>query len=210
VPQVLKEAVRERILAAALEELAAHGYEGASMARIAERAGLGTATSYRYFAGKAELFDAVVTPDLARRFEALLDDRIAALSRDVLGGDPRGDDAGEAMLRFWIDNRLAVVVLLDRAQGTAYAHYAERFVSHLVDGTVAQIRAAHPGVRVRAPARFVLTRIFENTRRLLAAVLLEHAGEAALREAVEAFWSYQVAGLKGFTEHVLEGRRREG
>jgi AcrR family transcriptional regulator len=224
VPQVLKEEVRQRILGAALEELAAHGYEGASMARIAERAGLGTATSYRYFAGKAELFDAVITPELARRFETLLERRVKALSRNVLGpsregrtgregregregggvlgGDPRDDDAGEEMLRFWIDHRLAVVVLLDRAQGTAYAHFGERFVEHLVTGTLAQIRAARPGVRVSAPARFVLTRIFENTRRLLASVLAEHEREAALREAIEAFWTYQIAGLKGFTAWV--------
>lgn len=205
-PQVLKEEIRQRILAAALEELAAHGYEGASMARIAERAGLGTATSYRYFAGKAELFDAVITPELARRFETLLDRRVKALSRNVLsrrGGDMRGDDAGEEILRFWIEHRLAVVVLLDRARGTAYAHYGERFVEHLVAGTLAQIRAARPGVRVSAPARFVLTRIFENTRRILASILAEHDDEAALREAIEVFWSYQIAGLTGLTAWVI-------
>jgi AcrR family transcriptional regulator len=212
VPQVLKEEVRQRILAAALEELAAHGYEGASMARIAERAGLGTATSYRYFAGKAELFDAVITPALAHRFESLVERRVKALSRTVLGptrdgggvlrGDPSGDDAGEEMLRFWIEHRLAVVVLLDRARGTAYAHHGERFVEHLVTGTIAQIRARRPGVRISAPARFVLTRIFANTRGLLASVLAEHESEAALREAIEAFWSYQIAGLKGFTAWV--------
>lgn len=203
-PQVLKEEVRSRIIAGALEELAAHGYEGASMARIAERAGLGTATSYRYFAGKAELFDAVVTPDLARRFEALLDRRVEALSRGMLGDGARGDDGGEEMLRFWIDNRLAVVVLLDRAEGTAYAHYGERFVDRLVTRTLAQIRAAHPGLRVGPPARFVLARIFENTRRLLAAVLAAHEDEAALRQAIEAFWSYQVAGLRGFTAWLVD------
>ena len=111
------------------------------------------------------------------------------------------------MLRFSIDNRLAVVVLLDRAQGTAYAHYGERFVDQLVSGTLARIRASRPGVRVSAPARFVLARIFENTRRLLASVLAEHESEAALREAIEAFWSYQVAGLRGFTAWILDGAK---
>lgn len=206
-PQVLKEEVRERILAAAREVLAAHGYLGATMAMIAERAGLGTASLYRYYASKGELFDAVVTPDLAERFASLLERRVRALAHVALG-DAAGSegDGGEEMLGFWVENRLAVVILLDRAAGTAYAHYGERFVELLVNGTLAQIRAAPAGERVRvsAPARFVLTRIFENTRRALAAILEEHESERALREAIEAFWSYQIAGLRGFARWVSE------
>lgn len=195
-PQVLKQEIRERIAQAALEAFAAHGYEGASMAAIAERAGLGTATAYRYFASKAELFDAVVSPELAARFEALLARRVKALALVAFG--QAAEDTGEEMLRFWIEHRLAVVVLLDRAQGTAYEAFGERFVSQLVTTSIAQIRKHRPGVRVSAPARFVLQRIFEGTRRALAAILEQHASERELRDAIEGFWSYQVPGLQGF------------
>lgn len=202
-PQVLKEEVRERILAAALQVFAAHGFHGATIAAIAERAGLGAASLYRYYPGKVELFDAVVTPELAARFESLLERRVRALGEAVLGGArPGGDDEGEELLRFWVENRLVVVVLLDRAAGTDYAHYGERFVELLVTGTLSQIRAAQPGVRVTAPVRFVLERIFEGTRRTLAAILEQHEGERALREAIEAFWSYQIPGLVGFARWV--------
>ena len=51
---------REDILRAALELIAEHGFHGAPMAMIAERAGVGAGTIYRYFENKdvliAELY----------------------------------------------------------------------------------------------------------------------------------------------------------
>jgi len=67
-PQVLKPELRARILSAGLEVFAAQGYLGATMTAIAEQAGLGAASLYRYFPSKAELFEAAITPELAARF----------------------------------------------------------------------------------------------------------------------------------------------
>jgi AcrR family transcriptional regulator len=194
-PQVLKDEVRERIEAAALQVFAERGYVGATMSGIAERAGVGTASTYRYHPGKRQLFETLVTPALAERFESLLDRRVRALSRAVRTGAPRGaDDLGDELLSFWVEHRLAVVILLDRAAGTPYAAFGARFVERLVAATLRELR---PRRGTGAAARFVLARIFDNTRRTLAAILEAHADERALREAVEAFWSYQIPGLRG-------------
>lgn len=198
-PQVLKDDVRARILVAAVAEFAARGFDGTTMAAIGARAGLGAASLYRYYPGKEQLFDAVVPPALADAFEALLDRRVRALGAALTGGE--GDTGGE-MLRFWCDHRLAVVILLDRAAGTPYARFGERFVDALVSLTIEQIRAAHPGARVSAPTRFVLRRIFENTRGMIASILEQHDSEPAIRDAIESFWSYQIAGLHGLTRHI--------
>lgn len=209
-PQVLKDEVRERICGAALEVFAERGYEGATMIGIAERAGVGTASTYRYFAGKRELFETVVTPELAKRFESLLDRRVHALASAALAGAGRGagaGDLGDQMLRFWVENRLAVVILLDRAAGTAYARFGERFVQRLVASTLAELGAS-AGHGATGVARKVLTQIFESTRRSLAALLEEHSDEGSLREAIEAFWSYQVPGMRGFARWVRGDPRR--
>ncbi|WP_394830218.1 TetR/AcrR family transcriptional regulator [Pendulispora rubella] len=198
-PQVLKNEIRARILESAREVMAAHGYERATMSAIAERAGLGTASLYRYYASKEELFDAVITPELARRFEQLMERRVRALAR---GTRIPTDDLGGDMLKFWLENRLAVVILLDRAAGTPYAGFGERFVEQLTTYTLTEIRGLHPGVKIRPGDRFVLSRIFENTRRLLAAILEQHADPVAMRDAVEAFWSYHIAGLRGLTSWI--------
>lgn len=196
--QVLKEEVRSRIAAAALREFAERGYPGATMAAIAARAGLGAASTYRYHASKLELFEALVTPEVARRFEELLDRRVRGLARSAFAEAARpGEDFGEEMLRFWLAHRLEVVILLDRAEGTAHAGFGRRFVQRLTRATLANMREAGMTRRASAVERFVLERIFDNTRRLLAAVLEAHADEGALREAVAAFWSYQVPGVRG-------------
>lgn len=97
-----------------------------------------------------------------------------------------------------------VVTLLDRAQGSAHEAFAQRFVERLVALSVSEIRCAHPGVVVHREARLVLTQIFENTRRMIAVLLESCVDEAAIRRAVAAFRSYQVAGLAAFTRTLVQ------
>jgi AcrR family transcriptional regulator len=199
--QVQKEEVRARMQRAALEELAASGWEATTMAAIAARAGVAAANLYRYYPSKQALFDAVVTPELAARFDELLESTVRSLA-PIATGDARApieEGAGQELLRFWVEHRLVTVILLDRAQGTAYAGFGARFVERLAELTMAEIRAAHPGLRVQAPARQVLVQIFENTRRTIAAILATNTSERAIRDAVAAFRSYQIAGLRGFS-----------
>jgi hypothetical protein len=68
------------------------------------------------------------------------------------------------------------------------------------------LRAARPGLRVTPGERFVLTCIFENTRRLLAKVLERHGDPDGLRDAIETFWSYQIAGLRGLAARLGSAR----
>ncbi|MCK6552045.1 TetR/AcrR family transcriptional regulator [Myxococcota bacterium] len=207
--QVLKEEVRARILDAALEIFAARGFVGATMGQIAERASLATGALYRYYPGKQELFDAVITPELAREHERLLEGSVRSMSFIASGAPaPAAAPGAEVLLRFWVEHRLAVVVLLDRAEGTAYQDHGARFVEQLVKLTIAELREAHPGVRIGAPVKAVLTRIFESTRRTIAALLEENDTEESLRTAIAAFRSYQVAGLRGFVAWVTRDRAR--
>jgi AcrR family transcriptional regulator len=202
-PQVLKPEIRTRILSAGLQVFAADGYPGATMNAIAERAGLGAASIYRYFPSKAELFDAALPPKLAAQFARLTTRRVRALAQlPAQAPFVPSRDYGEEMLQFWLENRLAVVVLLDRAQGTVYEHYAEKFVLLLVKSTIAQIRAADPEVTITPATRLVLTRIFEGTRTTLAGILAHSEDPFVLREAIQAFWSYQIPGLHGFSQWV--------
>ncbi|MBK1871186.1 TetR/AcrR family transcriptional regulator [Aestuariivirga sp. YIM B02566] len=57
---------RQMILQAARQEFHASGYAGASMNRVAERAGVSTKTMYRLIPTKAELFQSVISARISR------------------------------------------------------------------------------------------------------------------------------------------------
>lgn len=163
------------------------------MATIAARAGVSTANLYRYHRSKQDLFLAVVPESVVEAHRELLIRRVHQL----------GDAApAEELLRFWIAHRLQVVVVLDRAAGSPHASERERFVDLLMQLGQDGIEAAAPGVMTRED-RLVLRVIFDNTRRVIVAMLERCDDERSLRAAVEAFWSYQLAGLDGFVSRIV-------
>lgn len=76
------EETRQLILQAAREEFHASGYAGASMGRVAERAGVSTKTMYRLIPTKAELFQSVISARISRFFLELDEEHLDGLPID--------------------------------------------------------------------------------------------------------------------------------
>lgn len=167
--------------------------------QIAHRAGLSTGNLYRYFDSKDALFEAAIPDELAERFLRIVRRRVGSLAAaDDLGDlDANARADAEALLRFWIDHRLEVITLLDRADGSRHAGFPQRFVQALLWPTLQSLRREVAPRRLRPVVRFTLETGFRNTVRALVAILEAHEDEAAIREAFAAFWSYQLAGLEG-------------
>lgn len=82
-PQIRSdEETRRLIIAAARGEFQASGYAGASMARVAQRAGVSTKTMYRLIPTKAELFQSMISDRISRFFLDLDEDSLDALPVD--------------------------------------------------------------------------------------------------------------------------------
>jgi AcrR family transcriptional regulator len=192
--QVLKPEVRARIEEAALRCFADEGYPGTSIAAIASLAGIAPANVYRYFRSKELVFDAVVPADLPVRHDRLLDTRIAALAEGSRHGLP-----ADELLDFWLDHRLAVAVLLDRAEGTRFAGYPADFVQRLTDHAERSLDR-----RPSPEQRAVLELVFDNTRRALARILRTARDREHGRALVAGFWSYQLPGLDGLMSFLRQ------
>lgn len=200
--QRLKPELRSRILDAAREVFADGGYAGATMAKVASCAGISTGNVYRYFRNKDELFECVVPDSLRRRFLALVHDRVAALGRApaIDAPDAPAESAAEALLAFFVAHRREAIILLAGADGSCHEGFDALFTDALYEQAAAQLTAG--GARLSPPERLVLRTVFENTVRMLAAILAADDDEARIRAAFAAFWRYQLAGLAGFAEGV--------
>lgn len=198
----LNQDVRSAVLSAARAVFAEAGYRGATMAMIAERAGVSTGNIYRYFAHKDALFDAVLPEEIVASFTQLVTQRVDALAQapSLTNLNQTATERAEELLQFWIKHRLAVVTLLDRAEGSKHEGFAETFAELLERPLLAQIQNEAPQEQLSPATRFVLRTLFRNTVRMIVAILDIDDNEARIREAFHAFWSYQLAGLAGFSK----------
>src|SRR5664280_1018528 len=92
---------RDEIVRSALELIAEHGFHGAPMALIAERAGVAAGTIYRYFENKDVLINELYRDLEERIFPSLLDGY--SLKQSIR---ERFLHVGAALLRYFINNPL--------------------------------------------------------------------------------------------------------
>ncbi len=198
--QVLKEEVQKRIKDAALAVFAEKGYPAATMNEIAARAEISTGNTYRYYPSKEALFADVLDDAFVARWSELLRERVLSLSRRASEIEPEEayELASEELLRFTIDHRLQVVVLLGRgrAQGTKLEGFAKATIEELTRLAIQYVKASDPSFVMPETMSFTLARIYENLVDTNVAILSEHDDEGRIREAYEAFNRYHLAGMR--------------
>ena len=192
--QILKEEVRERIVAAAAKEFVRYGYRQSSTRRIAQRARVGKSNLYNYFPGKQELFSAVTAPFQAH-FRGLLDEVTGHL-----GGESLRSDAAESISRsiasFIRANRDAFITIMEGSEGTKYGSFKEEVISALASHFAQNLS--------KKPANdFALrTRFMHIVARLFVDALIAIARGAAKDEEIEAtialYLAYHMGGMAQF------------
>ena len=129
-----------RILESARAEFMNFGFEKASLKSICEQAGITTGALYKRYAGKEDLFCAVVEPtrrDLEQVYqERAMTDLLPAQSDDDLVRS--WDMAPETMMwwfRFLQDRRDGFLLLISRAAGTRYENFQHDWVEKMTEAT---------------------------------------------------------------------------
>ena len=128
-----------RIMDSAREEFRTLGFEKASLKSICQRAGVTTGALYKRYAGKEELFHAVVA-DTVADLDAVYEERTAvpasALSdEDLIRAWYMDEEYMLWWFRFLNERRDGFVLLLTGAEGTAYANVQHDWVEKMTEGT---------------------------------------------------------------------------
>ena len=117
-----KELHHESIIEAATAEFLEYGFTDASMRRIASAAGMSASGLYKHFAGKEEMFAALVEPayqGLMNLFRQEADDQRRSVGNCDLSQWENGRDAKLAMAYIY-DHLDAFRLLVCKSQGTKY------------------------------------------------------------------------------------------
>ena len=203
-PQVLKDDIEDSLIAAALTVFSQRGFRDATMAEIGRVARVSTGNIYRYHPNKRALFDAAVTNEFVERFVDLVRRKVQSLAgvedmRSLGAGSPYLL-LSEQLLAFCVENRLRIVILLGKSQGTRYEDFADETVQALSQLAIAHFRDLRPDLRVTEAMRFNLQQIYRNSISAVVHILSRFDKGAAIRQAIEGYTRFHLAGLKGFFE----------
>ncbi|MGL4798545.1 MAG: TetR/AcrR family transcriptional regulator [Cellulosilyticaceae bacterium] len=130
--QILKEELREGIVAAAEYEFLKHGYKDTSMRSIAKRAHTTLGNVYNYFEGKEALFEALVG-DLPKAIDQLIEEHEKEKIQHKAMGTLEDiaqvlDEADYKKIGEHIFLNKGFAILMEGAKGTKYEKYRQEFL----------------------------------------------------------------------------------
>jgi AcrR family transcriptional regulator len=197
-----KERTRADLVATAHKAFLERGFHGASLDDIAEEAGYSKGAVYSNFAGKDELFLAVLDAYAEHRArvladaifdEARLEDSFRAVARSMVAADEGEPRWTPLLLEFWAHASRRP------ALRATVAERRERFFT-IIAGLIDELAARH-GVRLKIPAREAARGSSALARGIaLDRVLAPHTVSSDLFEEMHA------AYCMGLTEFPQDGR----
>jgi len=195
--QVLKDSVKKQIADAAERMFAKVGYKKATVGMIAREAGVATGNIYKYYANKEKLFNSIITPEFVEEFKRLTRNRVAILINPAKAEEARSIETGDAgkLLRFWIDNRLKVIILLARAEGSQYESFTEEYLQAMAKQALDNLPSAHPDLNDSEIFRFTFNTRLADTVRGIVSILQTFENEEQIVAAFATSWAYHYAGI---------------
>lgn len=162
----------DKITAAAMEEFSSKGYAGASLRKIAEKAGVTVGAIQTRYSSKDELFASLVKQlldDIEAMFRGVKADYYSGAEKDLLSQLKTSmRHESDAILHLIFAHYEQAVLLFYRSAGSALAHYFDKVVQSKIDESIAFFCAAGcTGVDEMLLGMLISTQ-FESYRRIVA------------------------------------------
>jgi AcrR family transcriptional regulator len=195
--QVLKDHVKNQIASAAERMFAKVGYKQATVGMIANEARVSTGNIYKYFKNKETLFNAIITSEFVEEFKLLTQNRLATLIDPAKKEEVRSINSGAAgqLLRFWIKNRLKVIIILAKSEGSIYESFSHEYIQSITQQSMDKLPLRHPSLRNTDVFRFIFDTRLKDTIRGIVSILETFENEEQIIDAFTTSWAYHYAGI---------------
>jgi AcrR family transcriptional regulator len=196
--QTLKEEIRNKIIEAAVSEIAQNGYEKASMRTIAKAAGISVSNTYNYYRSKEELFESIIEPvydEVKNIFRQSLQQSL----KKVAGGNtlqPFIDGIVNSFVQMDDRQRRLLIILAEKSAGTKYENSREEMVGLLKMHLAEAVRQPGSAGQIDESQGYILNIIAANYIDGLLKVLNDYRSREWAEANLRTLLTYHLNGIK--------------
>jgi AcrR family transcriptional regulator len=128
--QIKKQKIKNLIDNSALDVFIEKGYRNTKISDIAIKAGISVGNIYRYYKGKEDIFNSIISEDFVNQFKQYLTQKITAWQHN---DETTNAQNRNNLIDFLIENKKSFIMLTKSCKGTKFEYLVEYFVDFLVD-----------------------------------------------------------------------------
>lgn len=184
----------DKIISAALEEFSEKGFTGASLRKIAEKAGATVGAIQTRYSSKDELFVSLLKPflgEIEALFQGVRSDYYSGAEGDILAQlEASMRHESGAILRLIFDHYQETALLLYRSAGSSLERYFDRLVESKIRESVLFFhQAGYSGIDERLLGLLISTQ-FDSYRRIVA----ECHDRSSAEKLMHSLMTYHLGG----------------
>lgn len=195
-----------RITAAAREEFSDKGYSGASLRKIAEKAGITVGAIQTRYKSKDELFASLLKPlldDIETLFQSTKADYYSAADTDILNSLKASmQHESAAILHLIFDRYDEAVMLLCRSAGSSLEHYFDGIVQTKIKESIAFFHEAGFMTVDEKLLGLLIASQFDSYRRIVA----ECRDRKTAERYMDSLMVYHLGGWTSFFEFISKSQ----
>ena len=199
----------DKIITAAWKEFSEKGYSGASLRKIADKAGATVGAIQTRYKSKDELFGHLLKPlldDIEALFQNTKAEYYSGVENDFLAGLKISmQHESAAILHLIFDHYEEAVLLLCRSAGSSFEHYFDGLVQSKIKESIEFFRAEGVADMDEKLLGFLISSQFDSYRRIVA----ECTDSKTAERYMDAMMVYHFGGWAAFFKSVNKSREEK-
>jgi AcrR family transcriptional regulator len=200
-PQIQKEAVRNEIIDKALLLFAKKGYDEISIADIAKAAGISVGNVYRYFKGKEDILNEIITSSFISKFRKEIFTKLGTGKSDTISEQSQNKeyvDYSVQFLKSMIENKFKFIVLIKCTKSEVSNLFRKEIFEYMVQTFLNQFVKEEEKKEALRPT---IALLYKGLIGLYLDILNKDADEETYLRELKQVTKYHIFGLASIVEN---------